>query len=352
VKKEQNLRKFQLLLKKRGIGAAAVMDLQSVSYISGFRFAGQGDAYLLVTPNAAFCFTKDMYIINLRAAAPYLTLVSSLKQQDMLDKAKALKLKNCVFDPAFIGYIPGNLFKAGGFKEVKGELLALIREVKTEEELKDIKKACKISAKAYEIFRKELKAGMSEIKAAGLLERIMADLGGQGVAFGTIMAFGENGANPHHVNSERRLKKNEPVLLDYGCRCNGYCSDITRTFWFGGKPSGEFKKTFNIVKAAHDKAVSLAKAGMTAAGLDAAARRCMDDMKAGASKYFMHSLGHGLGLEIHESPWLRAGNGSKLLLNTIFTIEPGLYYEGKFGVRYENTVLLTKRGAEILTVGK
>lgn len=104
--KDQNLRKFKLLLKKQGTGAAAVMDLQSVNYISGFRFAGQGDAYLLVTPAAAFCFTKEMYYINLRAAAPYLKLINSLKPQDILDKAKALKLKNCVFDPALIGYIP------------------------------------------------------------------------------------------------------------------------------------------------------------------------------------------------------------------------------------------------------
>jgi Xaa-Pro aminopeptidase len=189
---------------------------------------------------------------------------------------------------------------------------------------------------------------MTEREAAAMLEDIMASLGGQGLAFGTIAAFGPDGANPHHVNGERKLKKEDAVLIDYGCKFEGYCSDITRTFWHGVKPAAEFKKIFDIVKSAHDMALKAVKPGMSGGELDALCRDYIEKA-SGLSKHFIHSLGHGLGYEIHEAPRVAPNSKDTLAEGSVFTIEPGLYFEGKLGIRYENTVMLTKQGAKILT---
>jgi Xaa-Pro aminopeptidase len=343
----EKLKNFQNCLKKNKISAFAVSDLNSLRYLSDFPFKSEGDAFMLVTPSKAYCFTKPMYLIDMEGKVPYLTLIDSLDPADVVKKAVEIKSKNSAFDPALVMYIPGAVFKKAGFKEMPGALLKM-RETKTAGEIKNIKKACQISAKAYDIFRRKLKTGMSEIEAASMLERIMSDLGGEGLAFTTIMAFGENGANPHHCNSERKLKKEDAVLMDYGCKIGGYCSDITRTFWHGKKPSAEFTKVFNIVKKAHDLGVKTAKAGMKAKDLDAVCRNYMDK-QGGFAKYFIHSTGHGLGLYIHESPRVSVVSEDILQVDNVFTIEPGLYFKGKVGVRYESTVHLTKSGAKILT---
>ncbi|MDR1123828.1 MAG: aminopeptidase P family protein [Elusimicrobiota bacterium] len=340
----EKLKKFQEILKKRGIGAFVVMDLASAVYLSDYRFKAQGDAYLLITPSRAFCFTKELYAITLRRAAPFLECINSLNPSDIVAKVKELKIKSAAFDPGLIEYLPGNMFKAAGFKELSG-LISAAREVKLPDETAKIRKACHISAKAYEIFRKKLKTGMTEIAAARMLEDIMYSLGATGIAFETIMAFGPDGANPHHESGERKLKAEDAVLMDYGCSYHGYCSDITRTFWHGKKPSAEFKRIFKIVKAAHDLGIKSARAAMTGGALDAVCRGYMGSL----AKHFIHSTGHGLGVQIHEPPWIRANSLSNLGCGSIFTIEPGIYFEGKLGIRWENTVLLTKRGAEILT---
>ena len=343
----EKLKNFQKILKKQGIGAFAVLDLASVSYLADFKFVSQGDAYILATPSQAFCFTKEMYAITLRTATPFLKMVDSLNPADIAAKVKELKIKNAAFAPELIEYIPGSLFKAAGFKEITG-LIASTREVKLPGEIEKIKKACHISAKAYEIFRRRLKTGITEIEAAKMLEDIMMSLGATGLAFGSIMAFGPNGSNPHHVNSSRKLKPEDAVLMDYGASYYGYCSDITRSFWHGKKPSAEFERIFKIIKAAHDKTLKAAKPGMTGVQLDAVCRGYIEK-SSGLSRHFIHSTGHGLGLYFHELPWINKNSQNILREGNVFTIEPGLYFEGKLGLRYESTVLLTKSGAKILT---
>jgi Xaa-Pro aminopeptidase len=239
------------------------------------------------------------------------------------------------------------MLRKAGFKEIPG-VIAKLRAKKLPSEIMKIERACHISAKAYEIFRRRLKAGITEIEAVKMIEDIMTSLGGQGFSFETVMAFGADGANPHHVNSNRRLKNNEPVLMDYGCRYGDYCSDITRTFWFGQKPSKEFARIYDIVKSAYDITFKTAKPGMSGGELDAVCRNYIEK-SSGLAKHFIHSTGHGLGIAIHEVPFLRMKSEDRLEEGSVFTIEPGLYFEGKLGIRYENTVLLTKNGAKILT---
>lgn len=344
---DEKIKNLQVYMKAHKIDALAVTDLDGINFFSDFHFAGEGDAYLLITAKKAYCFTKQMYAADVKKKAPYLSLIDSLEYAAVLKKAAALKLKNIVFDPTAMAYIPGTLFYKNGFKEAPG-IIAEVKEVKTKGEIAKISKACKVSAAAYELFRKELKVGMTELEAAALLENIMKSLGGEGLAFDTIMAFGANSANPHHINSSRKLKEGEVVLLDYGCRVGGYCSDITRTFWFGKKPSAEFEKIFNLVKTAHDFAFSLVKNGMPACEPHNEVCRFFDE-NGKLAKYFIHGLGHSLGTAIHELPYLNPRSKHTLKTGNIVTVEPGLYFEGKFGVRYENTVLVGEKSSKILT---
>jgi len=345
----ETLSKFQKYLAQNKFGGAVITDIFTVNYLTGFPFVSEGDAFLVITPKKAICYTKEMYLIDIKTKCKFLNFVNSL---DINGLAKNLgkQAKNFVFDPCASTYINGTALKKAGVKEMP-RLTSIIREVKTKEEIKLIKRACEISSKSFEIFKKNLKAGMTEIEAAKLLEDIMAKLGANGLAFDTIMAFGKNTVNPHHSNSNMKLKNEMPVLVDFGCKYKGYCSDITRTFWFGKKPTQEFKHYFEAVFEAYTVAHMALKAGKSAKELDTLARNYFED-NFEASKYFIHSLGHNLGMEIHERPILSQRSEDTLKENALTTIEPGLYFKNKFGIRYEDTFLITKTGSINLTAAK
>ena len=345
----ETIKKLQQYLAQNKLGGAVITDIFTVNYLTGFPFVSNGDAFLVITPKKATCYTKEMYLIDIKNKCPFLNFVNSLdinKLVKHLDK----EAKNFVFDPYASTYINGTALYKAGVKEMP-KITSLIRETKTKEEIKNIKTACQISAKSFEIFKNKLKAGMTEIQAAKLLESIMAENGGQGLAFDTIMAFGKNTANPHHANSNLKLKNEMPVLVDFGCRYKGYCSDMTRTFWFGKKPSAEFKHYFEAVFEAYTVASKALKEGKGARELDTLARNYFED-NFEAAKYFIHSLGHNLGLEIHEHPILSQREEGTVKENAITTVEPGLYFKNKFGIRYEDTFLITKTGSINLTAMK
>ena len=342
----ETLKKFQKYLAAKKLGGAVITDILTINYLTSFTFVSEGDALLVVTPKKATCYTKEMYLIDIKSKCPFLNFVNSLDINDLI-KNLGKQAKNFVFDPYASTYLNGTALYKAGVKEA-AKITSVIREVKTNGEIKLIKKACEISSKSFEIFKKKLKAGMTEIQAAKLLEGIMAELGGQGLAFDTIMAFGKNTANPHHANSNLKLKKEMPVLVDFGCKYKGYCSDMTRTFWFGNKPTQEFKHYFEAVFEAYTVAKNAIKAGVGAKELDTLARNYFED-NFDAAKYFIHSLGHNLGLEIHERPILSQRSEDTVKENALTTIEPGLYFKNKFGIRYEDTFLITKTGSIKLT---
>lgn len=217
--------------------------------------------------------------------------------------------------------------------------------VKTEVEFDKIKKACKIAQKAYYAAIKTVREGMTEIELKDKIESLYFEFGADGVAFDTIVAFGENGAVPHHQTGQTKLTKNSPILIDMGCTVGGFCSDLTRTAYFG-TPTEKFIKCYQAVKEANELAEQNIKANDTAKVADAYARRHLK--KYGLDKYFTHSLGHGLGLYVHEYPTLSKKRGYKLKTGMVFTIEPGVYFDGEFGIRIEDTVLLTDSGVKRL----
>jgi Xaa-Pro aminopeptidase len=221
-----------------------------------------------------------------------------------------------------------------------------LRMIKDEEEMEYIRKAQEIAESAFDDILGFIKEGVTEREIALELDRLMLEKGAEGISFDTIALAGENTSMPHGVPSDKKVKNGEFVLMDFGAVYNGYHSDMTRTVCVG-TPDEEMEKIYNIVLTAQEKAIAAAKAGISGKELDGIARRHICD--AGYGEYFGHSLGHGVGLEIHEQPNAAPSYEKNLEKGTVITIEPGIYIAGKFGVRIEDFVILTENGCINLT---
>ncbi len=212
--------------------------------------------------------------------------------------------------------------------------------IKNDWELSCIEEACEIAEKGFLKTLPQIKEGMTESEVAAVLEYEMRMLGAQGTSFDTIVAFGSHAAVPHHETGTAKLAYGDEILIDFGCRVSGYCSDITRTFLFGddGKHE-EFKKAYNAVLTAHELVKERLTSGMTGAEGDSIAREYLKSQ--GLGELFTHSLGHGIGLNIHEYPTI-SPKGVNVILKDgmVFSDEPGVYEVGKYGIRIEDTVTL------------
>ena len=215
--------------------------------------------------------------------------------------------------------------------------ISSLRAVKTDVERERIKKACAITEKCFYDSLKYLKEGVTEKEYREKLVSLFIKSGAEKESFDTIVAFGAGSAVPHHVSGDTALKKDCVVLVDTGVFFGGYASDFTRTLFFGTPPEN-FVKAYNAVLKANEIAEENIKAGTLACSADGFARDYFN--KIGYGGRFTHSLGHGLGLEIHESPYLSQKSDSVLSENNVFTVEPGLYFDGEFGIRIEDTVAI------------
>ena len=188
---------------------------------------------------------------------------------------------------------------------------------------------------------------MTEDEVRILMAVAMISRGADSVPF-NIVCFGENTADAHHTASKtRKLKAEEPVLMDFGCFYEGYCSDMTRSWWHGKKEPAEYKKIWNIVDKARTAGVKALRPGVTAGDIDRAARSVIE--AAGYGKEFFHTTGHAIGLVVHDRPILRSGAPDELEENFVVTVEPGIYFDGRWGIRLEDSYLLTKDGSKKLT---
>jgi Xaa-Pro dipeptidase len=219
-----------------------------------------------------------------------------------------------------------------------------LRMIKSPEEQAFIRDAAKRTNLAIERTHKRLRAGMTESEVSRVLEEEFAKQGTRG---GGLVQFGPSSAFPHGAPAERRLARGDAVLIDCGCRTRGYSSDITRTVSFG-PPSEEFRKVYATVDRAQIAGIEALKAGAAGEDVDRAARRVIED--AGYGKYFTHRLGHGLGMDGHEQPYLVRGNKKPLAVGNVETIEPGIYIPERFGVRIEDDYVVAADGARSLSV--
>jgi Xaa-Pro aminopeptidase len=188
--------------------------------------------------------------------------------------------------------------------------------------------------------------GMTERELAAEIEERLAAAGGEDPAFGTVVGSGPNGAMPHHRTSDREIRPGDPVVLDFGAYVDGYPGDQTRTVVFDGDPPEGFEAAFDAVRAAQAAGVEKAEPGVEAQAVDAAARQVLGERGYGDA--FVHRTGHGVGLEVHEPPYIVDGNDTELEPGMVFSVEPGVYLEDEFGVRVEDLVVVTEDGAERL----
>jgi Xaa-Pro aminopeptidase len=339
---------LKTLLKKNALDGLIISDMKDLRYILGKNvFLHPSEGILLAHSKGLYIAARSLYETPMKKNFPEIKTEScnTAREIKIIETAKKLKLKDVAFDFNKEMYCSGKAYIKAGFKEFPS-LIASLRISKTETELKIMRLSAKIAYNALSYIKKFLKVGVTEKEIAFKLEDYMKSRGASGTSFNTIVCFGPNGANPHHVPSDFKLKNNMPVMLDFGCVYKNYCSDITRAFWYGGKPSAEFNKIFNIVKTAYDKVSKEARYGMSGAQIDAIARGHIE--AAGYGKYFTHRTGHGIGIEDHEEADISQINKNKIGLNYCFSIEPGIYLEGKFGVRYEDCFYMTKNGVKIL----
>ena len=225
-------------------------------------------------------------------------------------------------------------------------LMTELRGSKDEEELSCMTAAQRIAEGALAQILKEIRPGMTEKEIAARLNYLMVSAGAEKTAFDTIVASGPNGSMPHAVPGMRKVREGDFITMDFGCVYKGYCSDMTRTVALG-RPSDEMRNVYDIVLQAQLAGIAAAKAGVTGAVIDGAARKVIQD--AGYGVYFGHSFGHSLGIDIHEAPNAAPGNDKPMPDGAVVSAEPGIYLPGKFGVRIEDVMILRPDGAQVIT---
>jgi Xaa-Pro aminopeptidase len=272
-------------------------------------------------------------------------------------------VKRLGFEKEWISYDRYTHFRDALGEEVEfvptDDLIELVRAMKDDAEIAAMRRAADIANRAFAALLEELRVGMTERQIAAILERQMIDLGAEGPSFPTIVAGGPGGALPHWVPSDRPVQAGEPLLIDFGCRVDGYCSDLTRTICIG-EPDARLVEIYGVVRAAQDAALDALRSGVRRGSeMDAAARKVIED--AGYGKEFMHSLGHGVGLAVHELPAARKAKANapeaeaemaeieRFEPNSVVTNEPGIYIAGWGGVRLEDMILVGADSAEVLT---
>ncbi len=342
-------KKLKRNLSKKDCDGYIVLDRADIFYLTGFHPEG---CFVLITPDKDFLFAPSL----LEAHATHTTKDDmGLKVLSPKSFSKELEMSIREQHLTKIGYDPNKtkvsflnfLTKIKKVRWTAIEQLVLTqRIIKDFAEIELIRKACHITAKTYSAMLKKLRPGFTEQATAFELENLFHTYGSPALAFETIVAFNEHSAFPHHIPEGKKLTKNSVALMDFGCSVGHYMSDFTRTTFFG-KPTAEFTKIYKIVQEAQRAGIAAVREGVTAETIDTACRNVI--RKYDYEKYFIHSTGHGVGLDIHELPYVGAGSKTVLKSGMIITVEPGIYLPKKFGVRIEDTLLVTKKGFEILT---
>ncbi|MCD4831939.1 MAG: Xaa-Pro peptidase family protein [Anaerohalosphaeraceae bacterium] len=342
---KNRVKKARKLCRDKTISSLVLTDAADIRYLSGF--AGD-DSWLVLTPRQCVLVTDSRYTTQAKKQCSACKIV---ERKGPITKAVA-EILNKTSANGTIG-IDENV-SVRVFAALKKELLSKLktagspleslREIKDAAEVRAIITAGKIASDVLAKILPQIKYQMTENHIAGLLDFEIRKANSTN-SFETIVAFGPNAAMAHHRPSNRKLKKNDSILIDFGAVYNGYCSDITRCFTFG-KMSRFYADVYKAVFDAQSAAIAQVKDGAKIADVETAAK---DVLKKANLPLYGHSTGHGLGLKVHESPAVAAVVKSRLKVGQTITIEPGVYIEGRFGIRIEDDILVTPTGAKILT---
>ena len=333
----------------RNIDGLVITQDVNINYLTGFPAQ---ESWLLVTPTKAFYITDFRYIQEAKEGLQGVALVKQhtvCLAATLFELVKRYKVKRLGFDERHTSVACLKKLKGYCPRRTKlvpaNALVEVLREIKENSEVDIIRQCLKVHSKALELLKKVVKPGITERQVLGYLEGFIKKEGVK-FSFSPIIASGPNSAYPHAKVSDRVLKNNEPLLIDIGIDIKGYKSDLTRNF-FLGRMTPRYKKVFAATALAQKEAIDLIKPGVSVAEVDTRARNVL--RKFGLAKYFGHSLGHGVGLEIHENPRLSVKSQAILEPGMVVTVEPGVYLPGEFGIRVEDMVLVTKEGCEVLS---
>lgn len=329
---------------------ALITDDINRRYLTGMKSSA---GYVLLFPEAAYLIIDFRYLEKAKEVVHCCTVIE--QEQALLRQLKGLMKKHnastCAVESMSLtleGLATFRKMKDVGFltDNTLSQALYDLRTVKEPEEILKIKAAQQLAEEALEHLLQNLSAGMTEREVALALDHYMLRAGAESVSFETIALTGAHTSMPHGVPDDREIRKGDLVLMDFGAVVDGYHSDMTRTVCIG-RPTEEMREVYHIVQTAQNAALAFAKPGISGRELDAAARDIIRD--AGYGDNFGHSLGHGVGMEIHEYPIAAMQRETLLEPGNVVTIEPGIYLPGRFGVRIENFVQITENGNEDLT---
>ncbi len=332
-------------LKNAGLDAVILTQEADVTYMTGF--LGQ-DSWAVVTRTGTYLITDSRYTEQARQECPLAVIVerkdpTAQATGQLLGRLRSVQAVGVEKSVSVGVYQALKSHMPGSLKAVDG-ILTEARSIKDAFEIAAIRKAADIAASALERMLPAVKPGVTECELAALLDLEIRKSGSKN-SFETIVAFGPNASRPHHQPTLRRLKRQDTILIDFGARYEGYCSDITRSFPFG-RPTPQYRHAYEIVERAQAAAIAAIRAGVDIAAIDAAARGVI---RESGLPVFGHGTGHGLGLEIHEAPFVREKVKGRLQAGQTITVEPGIYLPGRLGIRIEDDILVTERGAEIIT---
>ncbi len=319
-----------------------VTSMPNVFYLSGFT----GDNVILfISKDQSLLITDSRYTLQAMEQSPDFKVITA--KGTLVKEINGYKRLGFEAEAVTCKQLDGFKNHLDGCEFVDcSAFLREIRIVKAPYEIDCIRKAARIADAAFNHILSYARVGMTEQDIALELEFFMRKNGAEGVSFDVIVAAGDHGAMPHAEPSNRIIKRGDPVVMDFGCRYKGYCSDMTRTVFFG-QPSDEMLRIYNSVLKAQRAAIAAIKAGVAENVPDTAAREALKE--EGLEEYFTHSLGHGVGVEIHEDPRMAPKCEGILKENMLVTVEPGVYIKDFMGVRIEDLVVVTCNGCENLT---
>lgn len=340
-------RRSRIAARLDDLGADAFLATRppNVRYLTGFTGS---NGQLLVTENDAVFLTDGRYGEASRAEVPDLParVYSGGMVDAAVDACHELGIRRLAFEA------DGVTFRTwSGLREQDLDLVPATREIERLRRSKDpdevdlIARAQAVADEVFASIMTKLSEGMTERALAFELDSCVRRASAEGAAFDAIVAFGPGAAEPHHHPTDRPLARGDVVKIDFGAVVDGYHSDMTRTVAFG-EPPARLREVHDVVRAAQEAGVQAARPGITAGRLDAVVRTLIRD--AGYDHAFGHPLGHGVGLEVHEDPFLRAGSDEILAAGEVITIEPGVYLPGEGGVRIEDMVVLDAQGCRVL----
>jgi Xaa-Pro aminopeptidase len=355
---QKRLNKLRLLLEKEKIDNFLVSDPENIYYLSGFNGLSpkERECFLLITNNSQFVITDSRYYESAKVATGFETKITEKGQnyyQLINNIALATKIKSLHFEETDLKFFEYSYFRAlleGIEFKPASQTIETLRVIKTSAEIKKIKVACQITSTVLQEATMLLNnTEQTEESLAAILETLAKEKGASALAFPPIVASGSSSAEGHYQTSKKPIKSG-PLLIDFGVTYKHYLSDLTRTFFINRRANNDvlskFKDVYERVQEANQTTMAKIVPGMIASEAYELAVEVFK--KYNLEKYFTHSLGHGVGLQIHENPRLSSNSIQQLEENMVFTIEPGLYFTGKFGVRIEDTVLLTKKGCKPL----